>query len=355
MKIFPILAVGFALSLVSSANAARLVVTSVQTHTDNVNIPLPDQLVTFGIQVSQFDLSNAGSNPVLFVQNLTFLGNGIDRGPLQGASSKSGSKNAADVQSIQTNYIDNITDYPPTDAGLAAVSFRAPAQLYADSWWYSSSGAAAGTLFGLNDVSGSTMGTVTTNPNTTLGGGFTGRAGTAAVGTTGYLWQPLATGIVGGLTSFSTMSYTGLFGPIGGNSLTALPLSGQFVNGFLTVPLAQILTSGNIYFPGDSMHSGANYTMAAGGWPVPGPAGPVGSGTYILVGGDGVSSGPTGNGTYNIAGGNPLVDPGQVTCYYYSFTDQGMAVCPEPSTWILAVLGVAAIYFASRRQTVRNA
>ena len=102
---------------------------------------------------------------------------------------------------------------------------------------------------------------------------------------------------------------------------------------------AQILTAGDIYFPGDTTHSGAAYTMV-NGKPVAGPAGPAGSGTYILVAGNGVTSGPTGNGTYNLAGGIPLVDPLEFDPnFYFHFNAQG----PEPSTWALAVIGGAGL------------
>ena len=65
----------------------------------------------------------------------------------------------------------------------------------------------------------------------------------------------------------------------------------------LTVPIAQIVTTGNISFPGNNANAG-------GGNPSD-----VGSGTFLGLIGSGVTNGPTGNGTYNVLGGNPGVDP----------------------------------------------
>ena len=349
MKLLFIAASAALLALVTSAQAAKVVVMSVQTNSDNSAIPAGDQLVTFGIQVSTADLVNAGTNPVMVVQNLAFLGNGVDSGPIQSPISKGMPGGSRDVQNVQTQYIDSQLNYPPTNAQLGAVG---AAQLYGDSWWYNSNiavsdtefggtgqSASAGVLWGYNNLAGTTQGIVTTNPDTTLGA----PGGTSAVGTTGYVWQSFATGIVGGNANYATMAFTGEFGPRGFNRFDAAPLAQQFHGGLLTVPLAQIVTAGDIYIPGDSRHSGGDYSLAASG-PVAGPTGPLGVGTFIVLVGSGGTSGPTLNGTYNVAGGSSLVDPG----LYYSFAQQ--ALVPEPASLALAASGILALLSARRQR-----
>jgi len=254
------------------------------------------------------------------------------------------------VQTIQSTYMDNVATEPPTDAQLAGIP-NALGQVYKDSWWYSANGATPGVLWGYQ-ADGVTIGPVTA-PGATLGA--TANSGTNAVGATGYAFQVAATGIQGGGTNHSTMSYTGLFGPTGANALTALPLSGQFVGGFLTIPLAQIVTNGDIWTPGNTTNSGAAYTLGADGHTLtPGPTGPVGSGTYILVAGNGVTSGPTGNGTYNVLGGSPLVDPttDPNIGLHYSFAAKALVTnnVPEPGTLVLAGMGALALVFAWKRR-----
>jgi hypothetical protein len=111
------------------------------------------------------------------------------------------------------------------------------------------------------------------------------------------------------------------------------PLANQFVSGVLTVPIAQIATTGDLNLPG-------SYSNAGGGDP-----GALGSGTYIGLIRTGVSNGPTGNGTYNIVGGNSLVDPG----VFIPFAEPH----PEPSTFVLAGLGAVGMLFAARRRRKR--
>ena len=116
-------------------------------------------------------------------------------------------------------------------------------------------------------------GTVTTNPATDGSGIFTisnqpgtaatGPGGTAAVGATGYLFQAQGTGITGGTSSGTTMGYTGLFGPTGANALDAAPLASQFVGGYLTVPLAQIVAKGDIMLP-DIYNGGTGQFLSIG-------------------------------------------------------------------------------------------
>ena len=132
------------------------------------------------------------------------------------------------------------------------------------------------------------------------------------------------------------MMYSGTYGPDGANSLTSPLLTNMFVNGVLTVPIAQIVTTGDLLIPGD-------YSNAGGGFP-----GSPGSGTYIQIAGDGVSNGPTGNGTYNIAGGDPNVSPSCHSVYHFSL--QGVnGLCPEPSSYVMAFFAAAELLLYSRR------
>ena len=77
MKFRSFVAAAVVLSMVTSAQAVSLVVMNVATNATNSAIPVGEQVVTFGVQIAQSDLSGAGTNPVLLVQDLTFAGNGI--------------------------------------------------------------------------------------------------------------------------------------------------------------------------------------------------------------------------------------------------------------------------------------
>ncbi len=83
-----------------AAQAVSLTVMNVATHTTNSAIPVGEQVVTFGIQVTEADLVGAGTNPVLLVQNLAFVGNGIV--PINAT----GLANKVDVQDVQTSVVD---------------------------------------------------------------------------------------------------------------------------------------------------------------------------------------------------------------------------------------------------------
>lgn len=303
-----------------SAQAVKLVVMNIATNATNSAIPAGEQVVTFGIQVMQSDLYGAGTNPVLSVHNLTFAGNGIV--PINVSFPNS---NRVDVQDVQTHIIDvdaNNNAAPVTENDMYATQRQT---VYADSWWYNSP---TGVLQGVNDIFGD-VGDLT-NPTWQ-----TGPVGN--VGTTGYTWTPNGlAGVQAGGTALAAlgsasgtnattgqyMIYSGTYGPAGANSLTYPLVASQFYNGMLTVPIAQIATTGNILLPGTDSN-------AAGAMP-----GAVGSGTYIELAGTGVSNGPTGNGTYNVLGGFPFVDPHA----YYSFIPP-IPIVPEPSSIVFASLG----------------
>ena len=122
------------------------------------------------------------------------------------------------------------------------------------------------------------------------------------------------------------MMYSGFYGPNGSTISTGAPLASQFVNGVLTVPIAN----------------------RDDGQPLPAWVvleckrqwfGPPGSGTFIgLIGM--ASNGPTGNGTYNLLGGPSLLDPG----VFIPFAEPH----PEPSTFILAGLGAVGMWYVRR-------
>ncbi|HVU87499.1 MAG TPA: PEP-CTERM sorting domain-containing protein, partial [Pirellulales bacterium] len=279
------------------------------------------------------DLAGAGTNPVLSVHNLTFAGNGIV--PINGVNNTS---NQVDVQNIQTKFIDNVASNNGVPALPSDLSSPQQQALYADSWWYNSP---TGVLQGVNDGAAD-VGNLT-DPAWQLGP-------IAWVGTNAYTWTPNGlAGVQAGATGLDAlgstsgtnartgqyMIYSGTYGPSGVNALDA----SQFVNGMLTVPIAQIATTGNIWLPGTDSN-------AAGVLP-----GAPGSGTYIELAGDGVSNGPTGNGTYNVLGGFPFYSPYS----FYNFSNPQNLVIPEPGSMVLAGLGVIGFLVLGRRRSATKA
>ncbi len=316
------------LSLCASAQAAKVVVMNIATHATNSVIPAGQDVVTFGIQVSQADLVGASPGSVLIVQDLTFAGNGIV--PINGTT---GATNKVDVQGVQSSIVDPIVDNFGRPATPADLSPSAQQALYADSWWYNGG---TGFLYGAIDPAGDTG--IVTDPAYQLGP-------IGNVGPTGMMWIAGGSGLQAGDTvpealasvnganakTGQFMIYSGVFGGIFENHLLNSPLADEFVNGVLTVPIAQIVTTGNIQIPGSSSNAG-------GGQP-----GVPGTGTFIGVVGVGtISNGPTGNGTFNVAGGNPTIDPG----LYFDFA-KGQLV-PEPGTIVLSIFSVCGFVIAAR-------
>ena len=265
----------------------------------------------------QVTAADVAANPggTLLVQNITFAGTGSSAaggGPIQAGNNPDIQTAWNTVDLLSPNSIDNGNG---TGGPSFPTSGSATTSLFRDSWWYS--GGSVGTLQGINgfasDGSADTIGTVTT---VNSGQGVYAQGPGAAVGTTGYLFQPEATGIVGGSTSFTNMSYTGLFGPLGANFLDAAPLASQFIGGVLTVPLAQIVASGNVTIP-DTYQAGIGQFIAVGGTP------------------------------YNLAGGSALTDPGNGTLNYATGT---ITFSPEPGTFVLAGMGVLGMLLAWRRR-----
>jgi hypothetical protein len=336
----PLVGIVAALAMAAPAQAISLVVMA----TNTTAIP-GEKVFTVGIQISSVDVAGAGAGATLLVQNLTFASGST--GPTQAA----GATNVPDIQTawslLDVNSPNSITNGGPGGPSFPA-SGAAATELYKDSWWYSSGSA---TLQGINgtasDGSADTIGTVTTVPNQGLG--YAQGPG-ASVGTTGYLWQTIATGIQGGTTNNSAMIFTGRFGPVGldhldPNTSTAIdPTSIQPDNpsgwtyaqehvlgnllvsngGTLTFPLAQIVASGNVSIPGDYDTNG------------------VGFGTFLSVGDTG---GPTNNSSYNVLGGNALVDPHAYLNYATN------TIVPEPSSIALFGIGAIGLAMAVRRRT----
>ncbi|HEY4313049.1 MAG TPA: hypothetical protein VGN12_26590 [Pirellulales bacterium] len=326
-----VIAMAILLLPVRAAQAVQLAIMNVATHATNSVIPAGEEVVTFGIQLSESDLIGAGTNPVLLVQNLAFVGNGIV------PSNATGTANKVDVQDVQSSVVDPYAAANSAPAQQSNLSTSDQQSLYADSWWYNSG---SGVLQGVNDDSG-LVGPLT-NPAWQLGP-------IKNVGPTGFTWNADGTpGVQAGDTALSALAspsgtnattgqymiFNGIYGPNGSNTLTGSTLASQFVNGILTVPIAQIATTGDISIPGD-------YSNAAGAG-----AGRPGTGTFIDLIGTGVSNGPTGNGTYNVFGGNPNIDP---ICVY-NFGAQQFNF-PEPGTFVLA--GIAAVGVMLRSKHLR--
>lgn len=305
------LAAAVVLAMATSAHAIQLVVMSVNT----TAIP-GDKVFTIGVKVSQADVAAGGSSPGIVVQNVTFTGSAT--GPIHAA----GANNKADVQSVQATIDGDTGNNPQPPGGIAGptaghLGAGSVTQLYKDSWWFNASG---GTLQGIIDSSGDS-GTLTSKPAADGSGVYTngtaGVNGTAAVGPLGYTFQAEATGIVpANAATGVTMQYTGLFGPLGANALDASPLKDQFVGGFLTVPLAQIIATGNIALP-DTFNSG--------------------TGTFLSVG----------QTAYDLSGKPAGTD----TALFLNFTSgQIQGPVPEPGTFILAGMGALGLLLAWRRR-----
>jgi hypothetical protein len=272
---------------------------------------------TIGIQIAQGDLlaPGVGAHPTLALKNLTFLGS--TPGPIQGP----GPGNVPDIQSAWNN-VDLSSPNSILNDGFGAggpsfpVTGSATTQLYKDSWWYSSP---TGTLQGINGFTfeADTFGTVTTVPN----GGFVYAQGPgAAVGITGFLWAPQGNGITGGGAASggvsADMSYTGVYGPGGGLDLTSPAFASQFINGILTLPLAELIIKGDV---------GIQTSFALG--------------EYLSFG----------QATYDIPNVTDLVFANN-QLQFATFVR-----VPEPSSLVLAALGVCGVLMAHRQRAMRRA
>jgi PEP-CTERM motif len=294
----------------SDAHAVQLVVMAVNS---NIGISGAKEF-TIGVQVTASDVA-ANPDSTLFVKNISFAG--AFNGPIQAPG-------ANNVQDIQTAWatVDALSPNSITNGGSGGPSFPTfgpgVTELYKDSWWYSSS---TGTLQGINgfapDQSADNIGTVTT---VNSGQGVYAQGPGALVGTTGYVFQPEASGITGGGAAVggvsAMMGYTGIFGPLGANVFDQSPISSEFVGGVLAIPLAQIISKGNVAVP--DVYSG-------------------GAGQFIALGGT----------AYNFRGGPATADPGTLTL---NFATGSFAFAPEPSTLILAAFGALALLAYHRRK-----
>jgi PEP-CTERM motif len=304
------LAAAVVLAMATSAQAVQLVVMAVNANPGVAGA----KAFTIGVQITAADIA-ANPDSTLFVQNISFTGAGSAVGPIQAG-------NTPDIQTAWT-LVDSASPNSIGNGGSGGPSFPtsggATTALYKDSWWYSGGTA---TLQGINgflpDQSNDTFGTVTT---VNSGQGVYAQGPGANVGATGYLFQPEATGITGGVTTGSTMGFSGLFGPLGGNVLDQAPLSSQLVGGILTVPLAQIITKGDIQLP-DTYQAGTGQFLAVGGT------------AYNL------------NGT--LAG--PGLDPNGGNGGILNFATGQIVFGPEPGTFVLAGMGALGMFFAWRRR-----
>ncbi|HEY1603470.1 MAG TPA: PEP-CTERM sorting domain-containing protein [Pirellulales bacterium] len=298
--------------MATSAQAVQLVVMAV-----NSNIGIAGaKAFTIGLQVTTADVAANPGTPDLFVQNISITGNAL--GPIQAG----GVNNVPDIQTAWT-FVDANSPNSISNGGSGGPSFptagAATTALYKDSWWYSSD---FGSLQGINgfanDGTTDNFGTVSTVDS---GQGVYAQGPAAAMGTTGYLFRRLATGVTGGGAAVggnnADMGFSGIYGPLGQNRLDQAPLASQFVNGVLTVPLAQIISKGDIHLP-DFYNNGA--------------------GQFIGIGGT----------AYNYFGGVAAAsaDPGVLTIDFAT----GQIAIPEPSSLILAAFGGVALLAYRRRR-----
>ena len=298
MRLSAFLAAAAVLAMATSAQAVQLVVMSTNANTGVAG----QKAFLIGIKVSSTDVAKGGANATIFAQNITFTGGA--NGPVNAA----GSSNKPDVQTLQTAVIDNAGEFPPVAADFTTSGLNS---IYHDSWWFNSGTAV---LNGVVDASFNS-GTVTTSNGGTFGP-------TAAVGTTGFLFTPSgSSGIVpANAGNGQTMQYSGIYGPNGSNTLQGSTLAPLFVNGYLTVPLVQIVATGDIQIP--------DITTPGGG-----------IGTFISVGNVAydLSGAPAGSSTPAVLDfGNNWIFPPDII--------------PEPSSIVLAGMGALGLLLAWRRR-----
>jgi hypothetical protein len=270
-----------------------------------------DKVFTIGVQINEADLTakGVGDRPSLFVQDIKF-GSG-DAEPLQ----QSGLSNQSSLQGAATLF--------------AAGGSTGSDSLYRDSWWYSGSPVIApnGGVDG-NPIISPDAGVM----NGTVGGGIN-------VGPLGYTFSEFAVKTPNSMNG-QTMSFTGMYGPLGGNVFTDAPLMSQFVNGVMTLPLAQIVADGNVAIPSDWAH---------------------GLGTGLIFG----------QGVFNVLGGPGDIDPAAFLNFNNNDIESGngqglaasraldalaavsgvpMARNPEPSSLVLAGLGALCLTLAARHR-----
>ena len=163
---------------------------NVATNANNSVIPVGEQVVKFGIRVDRIELTDAGTDPVLLVHDLTFQGNGLTGTagiPFNGANQFT---NNVDVQTIQTNVIDRDAINNEAPAAQNDFGHNSQVALFADSWWYNSG---TGVLQGANDTAGD-VGNLT-DPAWQLGP-------IKFVGTGGFTWTPAgSSGVQAGATA----------------------------------------------------------------------------------------------------------------------------------------------------------
>jgi hypothetical protein len=291
------------------ARAASLVVMAV-----NTSAIAGAKVFTIGVQVTNADMTSGerGSDAVLAVQNVSFTGG--PNGPIDGT----GISNAPDIQTVQTEFIDvaagNNPQPPGNNAGPpTALSASGTTALYRDSWWYANG---SGRLLGVRDSTGA-AGPLTTNPAADGSGIYTlGLVNN--VGINGDLFTNVVTTPFDAKTG-ETTSFTGYYGPVGANLLDLAPLKNLFANGLFTVPLAQIVATGDIAIPSD-YNSGIGTVISLG----------------LLE--------------FNVLGGPVQVDPHAILDYNTG-TIHGT---PEPSTIVLAVMGIVALVACKKWRVVKS-
>jgi PEP-CTERM motif len=238
-----------------------------------------DKVYTVGVQVTQAEVDAVAAqfgNVVLGIQELAFQGNVAN---LQQTTPY----NPTQLQNIQSQYIDPAAAANPVAPGFGAgppgdLGSAGNAALYGGSFWYFGS---TGRLVGANDSTGN-PGTITTSPAADGSGVYT-VGPTNNVGASGGLWQPFFANTPETPQPAGMSLINAFYGGIGpGSYINDPPFTSSYFGGVLTVPLAQIVASGDVTIPYQLTNPLINGGQA-----------------FIVVG----------QTTNNVLGGSALVDP----------------------------------------------
>jgi len=289
--IFAILAATLVVAVAANANAAKLVITEVRDATT-----AGQKIFTVAVQTFASDGSG-----FMGVGGITFIGVGGSPNGSPGQAS-GGTGGVPDIQGLQTR-IDN---------GLSVANTTNN-----DSWFYSNAG---GQLTSFDDIT-YPSGIANNNPLLTN----PPNAAYTPNNTYGLVWQPQGTGVVITNVTGNSMSISAIWGQPFTSAIptpeeTALREASR-ITGPGIYPLAQIRAGANVQL---LVSPDAQITLA------------------------GVS--------YNVLGGTNLNDPAAQGAFIsFATTTNPLAIplysaVPEPSTFVLAGLGLVGVMVARRRR-----